>query len=105
MPPESIAGLALLGKTAAALLLILAVLAAGAWLARRLRLPQSLPGRPLRIVSQTAVGPRERVVVVEIEGTWLVLGVGNGQVSRLHELAAPNHSAASSQSLAAETRR
>src|SRR5690554_6167846 len=97
MEAETIAGLTVLGKTAAALLFILALLAVGAWLARRLRLPQALPGRHLRVVSQTAVGARERVVVVDVGGTWLVLGVGGGQVNRLHEMPAPPHPAHSSQ--------
>src|SRR5690554_2337562 len=89
MQAETVAGLTVLGKTAAALLFILALLALGAWLARRLRLPQALPGRHLRVVAQTTVGAREKVVVVEVGGTWLVLGVGGGQVNRLHEMPAP----------------
>ena len=32
------------------------------------------------------VGARERVVLVEVEGTWLVLGVAQGRVSLLHSL-------------------
>ncbi|MNN99031.1 Flagellar protein FliO [compost metagenome] len=35
------------------------------------------------------LGPRERVVIVEVADTWLVLGVAPGQVSKLHELPAP----------------
>ena len=34
------------------------------------------------------VGQRERVVVVEVGGSWLVLGVAPGQVRALHTLPA-----------------
>ncbi len=69
-----------------ALLLVLAVIAAAAWLLRR---AQRLPGASsavLRSVSGIAVGPKERVIVVEIGETWLVLGVAPGQVRTLHTL-------------------
>jgi len=41
-------------------------------------------------VSSVMVGQRERVVVVEIGGQWLVLGVAAGQVRALHTLPAQN---------------
>lgn len=59
-----------------------------AWLLRRY-LPGAGAGRLARVVSVTPVGPRERVVVVEIEDTWLVLGVGGGQVRLLDRRARP----------------
>ena len=40
----------------------------------------------LRVIAATAVGSRERVVVVEIADTWLVLGVAPGSVTTLHQL-------------------
>jgi flagellar protein FliO/FliZ len=69
-----------------ALLLVLAVIVAAAWLLKR---AQRLPGASsvvLRSISGIAVGPKERVVVVEIGETWLVLGVAPGQVRTLHTL-------------------
>ena len=36
------------------------------------------------------VGPRERVVVVEVENTWLLLGVGAGQVRLLDKRDKPD---------------
>lgn len=86
-PP--VAGMALFGKTAFALLIILAVIFAVAWLLRRLGGPAGFTGQRLKVVSSVAVGQRERVVVVQVENTWLVLGVGGGQVNRLHEMPAP----------------
>lgn len=84
-----VAGLALFGKTAFALLVILAVIFAVAWLLRRAGGPGGLSGQRLKVVSSIAVGQRERVVLVQVEKTWLVLGVGGGQVNRLHEMPAP----------------
>lgn len=70
------------------LVLILGGFALVAWLARRY-----LPGMGgqggVRVVGATMVGPRERVVVVEVEGVRLVLGVGGGQVRLLHTLPRP----------------
>ena len=42
----------------------------------------------LKIVSSAPVGTRERVVVVEVADTWLVLGVTPSQVNTLHTLPA-----------------
>ena len=42
----------------------------------------------MKQIASTSLGPKERVVVVEINDTWLVLGVGGGQISKLHETAA-----------------
>lgn len=83
------AGMAMFGKTAFALLIILAIIFGLAWLLRRVGGTGGLPGQRLKLVSSLAVGQRERVVVVQLEQTWLVLGVGGGQVTRLHEMPAP----------------
>ena len=53
---------------------------------KRLSAPRGDAAGLLRIVAGTAVGPRERVVVVEVGDTWLVLGVAPGQVSALAEI-------------------
>ncbi|WP_136064850.1 flagellar biosynthetic protein FliO [Modicisalibacter radicis] len=83
-------GLAVLGKTALALGLVIAVIFACSYLLRRLSAGRGRGDRHLKVVTSTAVGQRERVVIVEVEGTWLVLGVGGGQVTRLHDLPAPD---------------
>lgn len=68
------------------------ILACG-WAARRFGMQQVGGGRLLKVVSSVAVGQRERVVVVEVEGTWLVLGVASGSVRPLHQLPAGHLSA------------
>ncbi len=74
------------------LLLILGLFVLAAWLFKRY-LPQAGKSGPVKVVGATLVGPRERVVVVEVEGTWLVLGVGGGQVRTLHTLPKPGDEA------------
>ncbi|MBK5929787.1 flagellar biosynthetic protein FliO [Halochromatium salexigens] len=85
---EALIGLATLGKLTVALLLIVLIILAAAFLIRRLRLG-SMHTAAIKVVGSLAVGPKERVVIVEVASTWLVLGVGSGQVNRLHKLPAP----------------
>ena len=63
---------------------VAAVLVCG-WLYRR---TQGLRGGPggevFRVLASQALGPRERVVVVEIGGKQLVLGMTASQVNTLH---------------------
>jgi flagellar protein FliO/FliZ len=65
------------------LALILGGFIAVAWLARRY-LPGMGSQGVVRVVGTTPVGTRERVVVVEVDDTWLLLGVGGGNVRLLH---------------------
>ena len=59
-----------------------------AWAARRFGLQRLGGGQLVKVVSSAAVGQRERVVVVEVAGQWLVLGVTGSQVHTLHTLPA-----------------
>ncbi|MBW8306921.1 MAG: flagellar biosynthetic protein FliO [Thiobacillus sp.] len=68
--------------------LILGGFVAVAWLARRY-LPGMGAQGAVKVVGTTAVGARERVVVVEVDNTWLLLGVGGGNVRVLHTLPRP----------------
>jgi flagellar protein FliO/FliZ len=70
------------------LALILGGFVALAWLARRY-LPGMGAQGAVKVVGTTAVGTRERVVVVEVDDTWLLLGVGGGNVRLLHTLPRP----------------
>lgn len=72
------------------LAMVLALIFLCAWAARRFGLQQRGSGRLLKVVSSAMVGQRERVVVVEIGGSWLVLGVAAGQVRALHTMPAEN---------------
>ncbi|WP_407900037.1 flagellar biosynthetic protein FliO [Ferrigenium sp. UT5] len=68
------------------LLLVLAAVMAVAWVLKRINLPRPGAGNVLRVISGVAVGQRERVVLLEVNDTWLVVGVAPGQVRTLHTL-------------------
>jgi len=68
------------------LALVFALILGSLWLLKRLSVYDRARGGLLRIVAGIAVGPRERVVLVEVGDTWLVLGVAPGQVCTLHQL-------------------
>ncbi|MGA8055764.1 MAG: flagellar biosynthetic protein FliO [Burkholderiales bacterium] len=69
-----------------ALALVLAAIVAAAWLLRHLQGGTTASNSLVKTIAATAVGPRERVVLVEIQDTWLVLGVAQGSVRMLHTL-------------------
>lgn len=89
VPSDSLMNLALLGKTALALGLVLACVLLCGWVARRIGARPLTPGKLMRVVSSTSVGQREKVVIVEVQGKWLVLGVTAQQVSALSQMDAP----------------
>jgi flagellar protein FliO/FliZ len=70
----------------AMLLLVLAVIGVSAWLLKRFAANPGAASGAIKVIAGAAVGQRERVVLVEIGGTWLVLGVAPGQVRTLHTL-------------------
>lgn len=76
------AGTSLL-QMVAGLLIVLALIAALAWCARRFGIVKTRGQSSVRVVAGTSVGPRERVTVVEVGGQWLVLGVAAGSVNLL----------------------
>lgn len=68
---------------------ILGLLFATLWLLKKLSLPRGGASSMVRVVSAAAVGPRERVVLVDVGGKRLVLGVAPGRVSLLDAQSAP----------------
>ena len=70
------------------MVLVLGLIFLCAWLARRFGLPRFGGSALVKVVGSAMVGQRERVVVVEVGGTWLVLGVAAGRVNALHSLPA-----------------
>lgn len=69
---------------------ILLLILFAAWLVRRLGFaPQARNNKLLNVRASCQVGQRERVVIVEVDNTWLVLGVTAQQVTPLHTLERP----------------
>ena len=75
-------------RTLGALLVVLVLLAALAWLARRGGFARRGSGG-LSVESALALGDRRSLVVVTIENRRLLLGLAPGQVSLVTELAPP----------------
>jgi len=65
---------------------VLAALIGGLWLLKRLSIAHGATAGGLRVIAGASVGPRERVVLVEVEDTWLLVGVAPGQVNALHRM-------------------
>jgi flagellar protein FliO/FliZ len=68
------------------LVAVLLLIAAAAWVAKRLGVTQVGGSGLLRVISSASVGTRERVVVVEVGESWLVVGVAPGSVNALMTL-------------------
>ena|SRR5687768_6193261 len=66
--------------------LVLAVMAGCAWLLRRFGGMQRSSAGTIKVIGGSAVGQRERVVLVEVADTWLVIGVAPGHVTALHSM-------------------
>src|SRR5260363_135935 len=80
-------------RTVIGLLTVLGLIFVCAWIVRRfgLRPGSRRPGH-IKWIDAMALTQRERVVIVEVRNTWLVLGVAQGSVRLLHQFpAAPEH--------------
>lgn len=66
------------------LLLVLVVIGTIAWALKRFTLHPTATSGAIKIIASAGVGQRERIVLVEIENTRLVLGVAPGCVNTLH---------------------
>lgn len=71
------------------LLLVLGIVFAGAWLTRRMRGLGRFGNGALQVVTDIAVGTKERVVLVQVGKQQLLLGVAPGRVNTLHVLDEP----------------
>jgi flagellar protein FliO/FliZ len=91
-------GLEAMAQAIFGLLLVVGLILGCAWLARRFGVNRSATTRPglVKFVSSTSLSQKERVMVVQIEDTWLVLGVAPGCVNHLHTLPAREPASASS---------
>jgi flagellar protein FliO/FliZ len=79
------------------MLVVLGLLVAVAWLLKRSGRLQTAAGGGLRILGGLSMGTRERVVLLQVGETQLLVGVAPGRVQTLHVLDKPlesMHSAA-----------
>ncbi|HUO44425.1 MAG TPA: flagellar biosynthetic protein FliO [Burkholderiales bacterium] len=73
-------------QVAFGLVFVLAIFGGAAWLMKRLNALPRAGSQVLRMVGGIAIGTRERVVVLEIQDTWLVVGIAPGHIAALHTL-------------------
>lgn len=80
---EAMPGLGSLAEVLLALLAVLGLIMAVAWLARRMRVAGGA-GASIRIVAEATLGAKERAVLLQVHGRQLLVGVAAGSVTTLH---------------------
>jgi flagellar protein FliO/FliZ len=65
---------------------VLMLISGLAWLLRRSGALRTNTAGAIRVIGGSMVGQRERVVLLEISDTWLVIGVAPGHVTALHSM-------------------
>ncbi len=86
VPPPSVITTEGMVQMVIGLLLVLATIGIVAWLVKRFAILPTNASGVLKVIATTGVGQRERVVIVEVGNTWLVLGVASGRVNMLHSM-------------------
>ncbi|MGB5275864.1 MAG: flagellar biosynthetic protein FliO [Gammaproteobacteria bacterium] len=71
------------------LMFVLLCIVALAWLAKRVNRLQSSSDGSLQVLGGLSMGARERVVLVQVGSTQLLLGVAPGRINMLHQLEQP----------------
>jgi len=71
-----------------ALALVLALVVALGWGAQRLRLTKGTTGRHIKIIDSLALGARERLMLVDVDGERVLIGIASGRLERLHAMSA-----------------
>ena len=66
------------------LLIVVALIFALAWLVRRTGAVGMIGGQHMKVLATMSVGPRERVLLVDVAGQQMLLGSAPGRVSQLH---------------------
>lgn len=73
------------------LLLVVGLIFLLAWVMRRVQQLGPRGGQVIKIVASQALGPRDRLVLVQVGGEQLLLGLTPGRIAPLHVLKEPVH--------------
>ena len=84
--PVSVGSVAQLALSLAA---IIALILAVSWVLKRLKLGAIRGRGEIAVIDQLSLGPRERIVLVRVGGSQVLIGVGAGGVVGLTPLALP----------------
>ncbi len=71
------------------LVVVLGIIFSSAWLLRRFGQGSLLVNQHMKVVSSLSLGTRERVVMIEVGGQQILLGVAPGRISKLHIFTEP----------------
>jgi len=70
------------------LFVVLGMIVAAAWAARRLQAIRPQGSGHIRIVEGLAVGTRDKLLLIEVDGERVLLGMSPGRIATLHTLGA-----------------
>lgn len=73
------------------LLLVVGLIFALAWLLRRVQQIGPRGNQAIRLVASQALGPRDRLLLVQVGGEQILLGISAGRITPLHVLKEPVH--------------
>ena len=80
-----------LTKLVVGLLLVIGLIFVLAWLLRRVQQLNPRGTQAIRLISSQALGPRERLVLVQVGSEQILVGVSGGRIPPLHVLREPVH--------------
>lgn len=87
-PPMMVSATDVLNVVGSLAMVLLAVVVLG-WIYTRVQGVRGRSGQVIQVVASQALGPKERVLIVDIAGQQLVLGVTAAGMRTLHVLDAP----------------
>ncbi|GLK91577.1 flagellar biosynthetic protein FliO [Pseudomonas turukhanskensis] len=73
------------------LLLVIGMIFVLAWLLRRVQQIGPRGGQVIKLVASQALGPRDRLVLVQVGSEQILLGLSAGRITPLHTLKEPVH--------------
>ncbi|WP_252273107.1 flagellar biosynthetic protein FliO [Pseudomonas subflava] len=73
------------------LLLVVGLIFALAWLLRRVQQIGPRSNQAIKLVASQALGPRDRLLLVQVGGEQILLGLSAGRITPLHVLKEPVH--------------
>jgi len=76
-------------KLVGGLVLIVVGIFALAWLTRKFNLNQASTPGPIRVLAGINVGTRDRIVLIQVGGEQILVGMSPGRMTRLHTLEQP----------------
>ena len=76
-------------EVALGLLIVVAAIVAVGWVMRRLYPGAMSASQQMKVIAALPLGPRERLLLVDVAGTQLLLGVTAQQINQLHLFSEP----------------